>query len=256
MKSLFNKVFRGQDGFTLTELAVVMLIVGILAGVAIPSFLGARNAAYDKEAQASVDVVLNAARVHYAQYGDFSEAQSEDCEGSSDMAASLQALEPGVDIINEATSSSSPRTVSIISADTFNSNNENLGCQAIYAMALSRSGTCWIGRMTVEGSYFLAGSLSPIEVQGDMNTANSSQTNISDLPVNGLAYASFKPQTPNAGVEADALASLADSKTACKGELQGTGSITATVNVVMTDEYYDAWNNVIGAVHTAGTVPT
>ena len=250
MKSTISKIFRREDGFTLTELAVVMLIVGVLAGIAIPSFLGARNTAYDKEAQASVDVALNAARVHYAQYGDFSEAQTATCDGSADMAASLQSLEPGVDFIADSVSSSSPHTVSIETNLTYNSNNENLGCQAFYAMALSRSGTCWIGRITVEGKYFLSGSESPIIVKGDKNTANASQTNISGLEVNGLAYASFKPQTSNADAAVGALAELADSATACKGSLQGSGSITATLNKVMTNEYYDAWNNVIGAVHT------
>ena len=250
MKSTISKIFRREDGFTLTELAVVMLIVGVLAGIAIPSFLGARNTAYDKEAQASVDVALNAARVHYAQYGDFSEAQTATCDGSADMAASLQSLEPGVDFIADSVSSSSPHTVSIETNLTYNSNNENLGCQAFYAMALSRSGTCWIGRITVEGKYFLSGSESPIVVQGQKNTANASQTNISSLPVNGLAYASFKPQTSNADVADDALATLDDSKTACNGAKQGQGTIETLENTVMTNEYYDAWNNVIGAVHT------
>jgi prepilin-type N-terminal cleavage/methylation domain-containing protein len=251
MKSTIIKILRRENGFTLTELSVVMLIVGILAGIAIPSFLGARNTAYDKEAQASVDVALNAARVHYAQYGDFSEAQTATCDGSTDMAASLQSLEPGVDFIAAAVSSSSPHTVSIESNLTYNSNNENLGCQAFYAMALSRSGTCWIGRITVEGKFFLSGSVSPIIVKGDKNTANTSQTNISGLAVNGLAYAAFKPQTSNAGVPTDALAELDDSATACNGALQGQGVIDTVENTVMTNEYYDAWNNVIDAVHTA-----
>ena len=251
MKSTITKILRRENGFTLTELAVVMLIVGILAGIAIPSFLGARNTAYDKEAQASVDVALNAARVHYAQYGDFSEAQTATCDGTANMAADLQSLEPGVDFIAAATSSNSPHTVSIEANLTYNSNNENLGCQAFYAMALSRSGTCWIGRITVEGKYLLPGSTSPIVVQGDMNTANTAQVNISDLAVNGLAYAAFKPSTSNASVSSLPFEALADSATACKGSLQGSGLITATENVVMTNEYYDAWNNVIDAVHTA-----
>ena len=68
-----------ESGFTLTELAVGMLVVGILASVAVPSFLGSRNNAYDKEAQASLTAVLNAASILYANQGDFSDASSAGC---------------------------------------------------------------------------------------------------------------------------------------------------------------------------------
>jgi type IV pilus assembly protein PilA len=248
MKAILKKIIRREGGFTLTELAVAMLVVGILSAIAVPSFLGARNTAFDKEAQAAVDAALVAAKIHYATYGDFSEAATDTCDGATTtLAEDLQKLDPNLNFVDATTPSDSPRAVSVQANTTWNAINESLGCQAFYATALSRSGTCWIGRITVEGKFLLTGSASPIVVQGDKNTENTAQTSITDLAVNGNAYAAFKVQSPGADVTANTLDALLDAEAACSGLMQGTGSLTPAVNVVMTNEYYDSWRNVIGA---------
>ena len=60
---------KGRKGFTLIELMVVILIVGILAAVAVPIMRGRIDSAKWSEANASAGAIKSAVRAYIAEKG-------------------------------------------------------------------------------------------------------------------------------------------------------------------------------------------
>jgi type IV pilus assembly protein PilA len=65
LKGLASRRSDDEQGFTLIELMVVVLIIAILIAIAIPTFLGARQRAQDRAAQSDLRNALTAEKTEY-----------------------------------------------------------------------------------------------------------------------------------------------------------------------------------------------
>lgn len=61
---------RADHGFTLVEVLVVVLIIGILAAIALPAFLDQREKAQDAEAKTAVVTAAKAMATYATEHGD------------------------------------------------------------------------------------------------------------------------------------------------------------------------------------------
>jgi type IV pilus assembly protein PilA len=81
---------REEGGFTLIELMVVVLIIAILIAIAIPTFLGARKRAQDKQAQSNLRNALTAEKTYYVDHQDYASVAGADLTDLQDIESSLQ----------------------------------------------------------------------------------------------------------------------------------------------------------------------
>jgi type IV pilus assembly protein PilA len=128
-----RSLLHEQQGFTMVELMIVVLVIGILIAIAIPTFLGSRNRAYNRSAQSDLRAALIGAKTIYSTNGSYQCATAANGVAAPCVGIGMPSVERALTYQTTASTTAAPN-VSITSAPT----------AILWAAArMSKSGTCF-----------------------------------------------------------------------------------------------------------------
>lgn len=131
-----------EQGFTLIELMVVVLIIAILLAIAIPTFLGARNTANARAAQSNLRNALTAEQTYYTNNG----------QVFAYTAANLNSIEPNINWVTTAPGTTSQaNTVAVTDDSTANTSD-------VFLVAYGKDQNCWAVFQTNGGAITSGGN--------------------------------------------------------------------------------------------------
>jgi type IV pilus assembly protein PilA len=134
LKTIKQRLGRDDEqGFTLIELMVVVLIIAILLAIAIPTFLGARNSANARGAQSNLRNALTTEKVAWTNNQAFIDSTA---TGTPTGAAQLAAIEPSLTWVTAAPVGNTPGNSVLATIDTTHTNT-------VVLTALGKDNNCY-----------------------------------------------------------------------------------------------------------------
>jgi type IV pilus assembly protein PilA len=107
---------RGEAGFTLIEILIVMVIIGVLAGIALAMFAAQKDKAHDADAKSNASALVTAMKSCYVETADYN-----DCDGAGagdKLGVSGLPMGPGAGQVSVNVSNASSFVITAISKAT------------------------------------------------------------------------------------------------------------------------------------------
>ena len=147
---------RSEDGFTLLELMMVVLILGVLLAMSMSTFSGVKERAQDSAAKATAATALETGRVVFTDTGNYTNVSADD----------LTAAEPSLNFVDEDEVSSGPNSASTWVVDP---TTGYIFVAAVY----SDSGKCFFVRdwITLGIGFAVTQDVGPTECSADQAVA-------------------------------------------------------------------------------------